>query len=325
MNEDRSSEEPRKIGQEEAQAWVVRLASGKLTAEEASTFRQWYARHPEHAVAFAEAKQHWKAMGQAAQEFARTQAVTINRSQGQTALRSRRWVLGAGALAASAAVAAIRPPFELWSPVVDFSADYHTGVGEVQTIAMGEHATVQLSTRSRLALQSDQPSGLRIALLSGEAAIVSGSRPVTAVAGDGEVRAVSSRFNLRNDDGIVRVTCLTGKVDVSCENRELTLQANQQVRYAAQGVTSSTMVDPEEVTAWQRGVLVFRNRSLRYVVDEVNRYRAGKIMLLNRELASRPVALASFHLDRLDEIITQMEALYGAKARHLPGGIVLLS
>jgi ferric-dicitrate binding protein FerR (iron transport regulator) len=35
--------------------------------------------------------------------------------------------------------------------------------------------------------------------------------------------------------------------------------------------------------------------------------------------------VASFHLDRLDEVVAQIEALYGARARHLPGGIVLLS
>jgi transmembrane sensor len=86
-----------------------------------------------------------------------------------------------------------------------------------------------------------------------------------------------------------------------------------------------TTADSDEITAWERGVLIFRNQSLGYVVDEVNRYRAGRIILLNQALGSRPVALASFHLDRLDEIIPQMEALYGARARYLPAGIVLLS
>jgi transmembrane sensor len=105
----------------------------------------------------------------------------------------------------------------------------------------------------------------------------------------------------------------------------MTLGANQQIRYRSASLSSITSADPEEVTGWQRGVLVFHNQTLRYVVDEVNRYRPGKIVLTNQALGNKPVTLASFHLDRLDEIVPQMEALYGARARELPGGIVLLS
>jgi transmembrane sensor len=136
---------------------------------------------------------------------------------------------------------------------------------------------------------------------------------------------VSGQVNLRNDGEVVDVTCLAGTVDVACNGQATILRANQRTRYSARGLASVTVADIEEVGAWQRGVLVFRNQSLQYVVDEVNRYRPGKIVILKHELGIRQVAFASFHLDRLDQIIPQMTALYGASARHLPGGIVLLS
>lgn len=318
--------EASEVWRDEARSWVVRLASGRLTAEEATAFRRWHAARSEHALAFAEAKQQWGLVGAAAQELVRETGFGTDRRRSRKPV-SRRWLLGAGAAAAAAGIGAVavRPPFDLWSPLMDFTADYRTGIGETQTITMAENVTVQLSTRSRLALQSDRPDGLRVALLSGEASVASNTRPVTVVAGSGEVRAASGRFNLRNDDGVVRVTCAGGAVDVSCGDQLITLRANQQTGYSVQGLGSTTAADVEEITAWQRGVLVFRNQPLHYVLDEVNRYRSGKIILLNHELGNRPVVVASFHLDRLDEIFPQMEALYGAKTRHLPGGIVLLS
>lgn len=310
-------------GRGEAQSWVVRLASGQLTLEEATAFRRWHAADPAHARAFAEAKRHWDTMQRALREMSADSAAARARNPAVT----RRRILAVGAAAAAAAVGyvAVRPPLDLWSPLLDLTADYHTGIGQTRTIAMAENVTVQLSTRSRLSLQSDRPEGVRVALLAGEAAIASASRPVTVVAGQGETHADSGRFNLRNDDDIVRVTCLEGRVDVRCGEQQTTLHPSQQVRYAQATLASVTAADPEEITAWQRGVLVFRNQRLRYVVDEVNRYRQGRIVLLNRDLGDRPVALASFHLDRLDDVVSQMEALYGAQVRRLPGGIVLLS
>jgi transmembrane sensor len=311
----------------EARDWVVRLASGKVTAEDAASFRRWHATSPAHARAFAEAKQHWRLMGEAAaQGLVPQRGFNAPRRAGLGGAINRRWLLGAGVGAAAAGVVlTVRPPFDLWPPLFDFAADYRTGIGEKRTIAMREDVTVELSTRSRLSLQSDRPEGLRIRLLAGEAAIASSACPVVVLASNGEIRTASGRFNLRIDDGAVGVTCLEGAVDVACGNQERTLRANEQIRYAARGLSSVTIADPDEITAWQHGVLVFRNRSLGYVVDEINRYRPGRIILMNRALGGRPVALASFHLDRLDEVVPQIEALYGATARYLPGGIVLLT
>jgi transmembrane sensor len=327
MNEDELRDRT-DLGGDEARGWVVRLASGILTVEEAAAFRNWHAAHPAHALAFAEAKQHWKVVGQATHEMARGAArATANRKAASRLPISRRWLLSGGVAAAAAGIGAvaIKPPFGLWSPVADFSADYHTGIGEIQTVAIRDDVKVQLSTRSRLSLQSDLPDGVRVALLAGEAVVSSGLRPVTVAAGLGETRAVGGRFNLRNDDNVVRVTCLSGTVNVVCGDRATVLRANQQMRYGPQGVSSIAAADPDEITAWQHGTLVLRGQSLRGVIDEVNRYRPGKIVVLNDQLGNRPVALASFHLDRLDEVVSQMEALYGARARYLPGGIVLLS
>jgi len=48
--------------QKEAQAWVVRLASGQVSERDAQVFRHWCARSRAHATAFAEARAVWGAM-----------------------------------------------------------------------------------------------------------------------------------------------------------------------------------------------------------------------------------------------------------------------
>lgn len=310
---------------DEARSWVIRLASGRITEQDGAAFRRWHAADPAHARAFSEAKRQWQVIGEAAAEFAARPTQPARDLSRQPARPSRRWVLGGAAAAACAGAVAMRPPFDLWSPVLDLSSDFHTGIGETRMVAVSDDVSVQLSTRSRLALQSDKSNDLRVALLGGEATIASQSRPITVSAGDGEARAAMGRFNLRNDDGEVRVTCLEGQTEVSCAGRRITLQPRQQARYDSRGVSAPTTIDPDDLTAWQRGMLVFRDQSLRDMVAEINRYRAGRIVLLNRSLGNKPVVVASFHIDRLNDVVAQIEALYGARARHLPGGVVLLS
>jgi transmembrane sensor len=77
-------------------------------------------------------------------------------------------------------------------------------------------------------------------------------------------------------------------------------------------------------TAWQHGMLIFRHEPLSHVVSEVNRYRPGRIILLDQKLGARDV-VANFHLDRIDEVVDHVVAAFGAHATFLPGRVVLLS
>jgi transmembrane sensor len=96
------------------------------------------------------------------------------------------------------------------------------------------------------------------------------------------------------------------------------------VTYDSRGLGSATAVDLAVVTAWQRGLLVFRDEPLAKVVEEVNRYRPGRIILINNALGERKV-VAGFRLDQIDDVVKYIEEVFGAKVRSLPGGVVLLS
>ena len=121
----------------------------------------------------------------------------------------------------------------------------------------------------------------------------------------------------------VCVTCLNGELQVERGAELIAMKEGQQLRYDARG-ESLAAADIEIASAWQRGFLLFRFTPLADVVDEINRYRPGHIFIVNAEIARLPVS-GRFRIDRMDEILTQIQQAFDARVRLLPGGIVLLS
>jgi transmembrane sensor len=314
----------------EALAWVEQLVSGEATQADAEALRRWRARSPAHAAALAEAVRMRRALAVAAQELA--EEPVPRRSPGRFPLAerkvARRFFLG-GAVAASAAGVTgymlARPPLGLWPSWTELTADYRTGTGEQRDLPVAAGVSVVLNTQTSIAVRSlpDQP---RIELLSGEALVASKRappNPFVVIAANGRTIADTAKFNVRYDGPSVCVTCLEGSVRVEQRDRAAPLHAKQQITYSADGLGPIVSVDPDLVTGWREGVLVFHDEALSHVVAEVNRYRPGKIILANSELGQRRVN-ASFHLDRLQDVVAQMQTLAGARVTSLPGGILIL-
>lgn len=305
----------------EAQEWLVRLTSGEATEADMRALKQWCARSPAHAQAFAEANLLWDSLGMAVNSPEALPSSADTR-------HSRRWFLG-GAIAASVASAgylAVRPPMELWPSPVELAADYRTRTAERREIAMGDGVTVELNTRSSLNLLQ-KANARQIELVSGEAAIsVPQQLPMTftVLAGGGAVRATDAQFNVRCETARAVVTCHRGQIVLDYAGRSVGLREGQQASYADGVVGAPAAVDPAAVMAWRNGQLVFRQTPLTEVVDEANRYRNGRIILANQALGRRPVE-ARIPIARIDDLIALVREAYGARVTSLPGGIVVLS
>jgi transmembrane sensor len=120
------------------------------------------------------------------------------------------------------------------------------------------------------------------------------------------------------------VTCLGGTVHVELQGRSVTMLQKQQVSYTERSLGPMTAIDPVVVAGWREGDLFFRDETLANVIEEVNRYRPGRIVLMNDELGQRRVT-ARFKLDRLEVVIIQLRETFGARVMTLAGGIVLVS
>lgn len=197
-------------------------------------------------------------------------------------------------------------------------ADYHTAVGEQRRVDLREGISLELNTQTRI---SRREQGIE--LLEGEVE-VQVAQPLTVQAGAGWLSASQARFNVRNTDHSVCVTCIEGWLAVEVQGRSVRLDSGRQLTYDAAGLGPVVTVDTDAVIAWREQVLVFNNATLDTVIDEINRYRPGMLVLLNRELGKRRVQ-ARFSLEQLPGVALLIRDAYGAKCTELPGGVVLLS
>jgi transmembrane sensor len=320
----------------QVRAWMLRLRSGQATPEDAEAFRRWCAERPEHAAAVEMMGFTWSALDQAAVNIAAEEARTGRRWSGPQPARTGRRAFIGFAVAAGASWLVVRPPLQLWPALGDLAADYRTGTGEQRRIVLSERVVIEMNTQTRIDLlpaQAGQLAQRGIDVLAGEAEIVAGApvagqagaiREVAVVAGRGRMQAWVARFNVRRTGAQVCVTCEAGAVTLEHPQQRLTLLAGQQVVYDDRTVQPVASADPAAATAWRRGLLIFDGVPLAQVIDEINRYRPGKLILRNAELGTREVS-AKLSIDKLDSAIGMIRRIYGAHVTELPGNIVLLS
>ncbi|MCF5667665.1 MULTISPECIES: FecR family protein [Pseudomonas] len=290
---------------DEARDWLVLLTSGRATVADAKALKAWCAQSPAHAQAFEQAKTLWQQVAPALDH------VSQPRSFG------RRAFLG-GALAASAAVVMVRVGVP--GGFAGLTADYRTAVGEQRQVVLSDGVSLELNTQTRISRV-----GQGIELLEGEVEVFAHvAQPLKVQAGEGWVSAAQARFNVRNTDHNVCITCIQGSLSVDIAGRSVRLDQGRQLTYGAAGISDVTSVDTQAVLAWREQVLVFNNATLATVVDEINRYRPGMLVLLNKQLGQRRVQ-ARFSLQQLAGVALLIRDAYGAKCTELPGGVVLLS
>ena len=297
----------------QANAWVVRLTSGQATVEDARALRDWCAADPAHAEAYRQAAQLWKQTGQVA-------ALATRR-------RPRRWAVASG-LAASLALLVLVGLAQLGS-VPDaraLLADHHTVAGDRQRIELNDGSVIEMDARTRLNV--DFSASQRHITLGAGAAVFhvqhDSKRPFVVSAANGTVTAIGTVFEVREQGDGIKVTCSEGVVAVNQPGAsQQLLNAGQQLRYDPRGLGPQATVDAEQELAWRQGLLVFKNRPLQELVDELNRYHQGRILITDAQAANLPVS-GVFHLQRPDEALRHIEQTLHLSATRLPAGLVLL-
>ena len=307
----------------EAHRWVTQLVSGEARVVDVEAIGQWRKQSPAHESAFADAIKQWRDFGLVGHKLRARADLPV----WTPPLVSRRAVLGGvGALAASmAGYVVVRPPLGLWPSLSEFAADYRTATGEQRHVTLADEVSVRMNSQTSITVPRSTDDRDQVELIVGEAAFATTSqRALEVLAGDGRTVARQARFDVRNIGSTVCVTCFDGDLRVEFGAEVATISAKQQVRYGAGGLRSAVSIDPVEAEAWHDGVLIFHFTPLSEVIAEINRYRPGKVILMNASLGQNAVS-GRFSIRRMDEVVVWIEYAFGAKPHALPGGILLLS
>lgn len=343
---------------DQAAEWFVRLGRGALSRGDRRAFEHWYA-DPDNAAAYAAVERSWHLAGQAAAGESTSNAARrhgmIESARAGGARRRPRWLPAEQSSAkanlvrtAAATALAIVTGALLWSAVTfsgrttsapDVAASqpappetYVTAVGERSTVTLRDGSQVSLNTDSRLRV-SYSASTRRLELLAGQALFevtTDAQRPFIVVAGNHQVVALGTAFDVRLDAQTVQVTLIEGSVSVEGSapdgktGRATRLDPGQQFRADGPEAPEVRHARLEQVTSWREGRLIFSDEPLAQAVAEVNRYSTRKIVLDDATLAALRVS-GVFHTGRPDSFVEALTNYFGIVAAADPasGGIVL--
>ncbi|WP_050470440.1 FecR family protein [Herbaspirillum chlorophenolicum] len=318
--------------EEQAWVWLRLLHSGDVRQWDLDGFKRWVRTSPQHQAAFSAVRHHWELVKSASGAMAPVAAADLGITEGKKnnprlAKPGRRLFMGTAiTAAAAAAVAVVHPPFGLWAAPGEWGADDRTVIGEQRSFELNERVQLTLNTQTSIRRQvvADQVAGIE--LLGGEAAVdlASAGRVFSVSAGVGKSTSSEGRFEVRYLEGKVCVTCLAGTVSVSHPAGERTLTARQQTVYDRRALSGIAMIEPQLISAWRHGEIKFNEVALGKVIDEINRYRPGKVVLMNDAVRNKPVS-GSFYIASLDLALSQLQRSFDLQARSLPGGLYLLS
>lgn len=261
----------------EALEWFVMMKDEQAGAEDRRAFAAWMAADPAHRAAYERARSLWDRFDIVKPEY--------EKMRDPRQLGRRGFLLG-GIAAMMAA------PFAYWATRPGAFADHVTGIGERRSFTLADGSMVELGSYSALSVDFTERER-RLVLHRGQGffqAAADALRPFVVAAGAGAARALGTRFDVKLADDRVSVTVMEHAVSVELAAQPpVTIDEGWQVTYGANRFETPRQVDIASVTAWRGDRIVFEDAPLRLVLQELERYRRGRIVLMDDSVGNIPV------------------------------------
>lgn len=320
MNTPNDAIDPRIV--REAIEWMVKLQSGTARSHDLEGCELWRMQDPMHDRAM----QQLEGLSGNVKSLPKTLVhAVLDSSAANQKFHSRRSALKSIALLAGAGTLALAGyRYAPWQPMM---ADYRTGVGVRRTIMLADGTQVILNTDSAFDVHFDRQQRL-IRLLKGEMLVTTGhlhgaSHPFSVQTAQGNVRALGTRFQVRQLGGDTVVAVYEGAVEIRPDDaRQVTsLAAGQELQFSAVKTASITTADPDS-TAWSDGVFIAKNIRLEDFAKELNRYRHGYV-ICDPSVANIMIS-GVFPLDDPNRAIALLEQTLSITAKTRMGYLTIL-
>ncbi len=266
---------------QETVAWYVRLCSGAATAADQQAWQRWHQQHPDHQRAWQRIAAMRASVQRVPSRIALPTLLAANTSRRHT-LRSIAALAGSGVLGWAA-----------WRASADHQAvwlaDYRTGVGERRSVALADGSLLTLNTDSAADVHFS-PQQRSVYLRAGELLLetahsrqrgtpLGNARPFTVHTAHGSVRALGTRFSVRQHADSTVVAVLADAVEIrplDTASAPMLLRTGQQARFTARHADAPQPVD-DSVAAWDYGSIIASDWRLDDLVAELARYRPGHL------------------------------------------------
>lgn len=298
--------------------WMLRLQEDPEDAALQARFQHWLAEDPARAVVYDRAR---RAMGDASHLL--TSDLDFAQNAAHKPLMRRRNVAALLLLFLGGSMA-----FTLADGPMRLQADVMTGTGEPRTITLMDGSTVEMSAESAIAIHLT-PGERRIKLLRGEAffqVAADATRPFVVEANKGTTTALGTAFDINLTGQDTRVVVTEHAVMVASEDggRAHRLFEGQQISYDPDGrVNAPEMADIDTATAWRQGRIIFEDRPLSSVVEQIDRYVPGRIVIPQSDLANRRIS-GSLDLKQPDAALDAFANAIGIRITRLSPYLTIL-
>lgn len=172
------------------------------------------------------------------------------------------------------------------------TADYSAPVGAVERVTLPDGTMAHLDSGTSISW-SETPTERRVRLHAGSGlfeTVAESERAFVVETAALEVRPVGTVFAVSAEASGWSALVQSGQVRISLPGSGASTVIGPGEAASIAGpdrqLTTST-IDVERMLAWRSGVLDFKNAPLAEVIEALERYRPGRILLLNDEAAAR--------------------------------------
>ncbi|MDQ7968898.1 MAG: FecR family protein [Oxalicibacterium faecigallinarum] len=286
------------LAAKQAAQWLVLLHAGEMSDADRLACEQWRASHPDHERAWQRAELVARKFGMVPSHIglpALRKAEVINR---RTAIKTLALLVTAGPMAWSVYRIA---PWQQWT------SDMQTAIGEQRQLTLADGTRLTLNTASAVDVRYDGMTR-RLILRRGEIMIETArdpapvARPFIVESEQGSMRALGTRFIVRQTDQTSRIAVTEGAIEVTPKDNSaarFVVQAGQQADFDRHDGQLSEIAPHAD--AWATGVLYAEKMQLGQFVEEIARYRRG-ILRCDPAIAQMQVS-GAFQLQDTDAVI----------------------